>query len=238
MSDFNIAVCDDDDKVVKTINKIINNLENDYEVHNFYDPSELFEYLSAHGSASIQIVIMDIHFEDYDGITESNRLLAQYPNLKIILLTGHVEYVHNIINTEPISFIFKPVVPEELKRALERAKHALLSSHRKTITVNIGRNYHNIYIDEIVYIESNLRKSTIHFENSTKTCLRKLSEIEPMLDDSFIRCHQSYLVNMRYISTLENNRIILKNNVVIPISRNKKSCVHDSFLKYFGDVMI
>ncbi len=239
MCKYNIAICDDDKEIVNNIIHMVKDVDIAYTLCGFSHPSEVFSYINSHGATSLQIVIMDVEFDDCNGIEESNHLLSKYPNLKIILLTGHVEYVHNILETNPVSFIFKPVVREELERALNRAITSLNTlPSRKAITLRIKRNYHNVFLDEIVYIESHLRNATIHFEHYSENCMRKLNDIEKLLDDSFIRCHQSYIINMRYISRLENNKIILFNGVIIPISRNRKSQVYDSFLQFYGDIII
>ena len=50
-----------------------------------------------------------------------------------------------------------------------------------------------------------------------------LKEIALQLDDSFCRCHRSYIVNLKYVERIEGMNCITKNKQVIPISKKYKN---------------
>lgn len=53
-----------------------------------------------------------------------------------------------------------------------------------------------IKIDDIWYVESSRRNLTIYEQAKAASVLMKLSDMEKLLPEYFLRCHQSYLVNM------------------------------------------
>jgi DNA-binding LytR/AlgR family response regulator len=53
------------------------------------------------------------------------------------------------------------------------------------------------------------------------TGVYKLDEIEEQLEEGFIRCHQSYLVNADRVKCVTAKEVILHNDKAIPISRNR-----------------
>lgn len=46
-----------------------------------------------------------------------------------------------------------------------------------------------------------------------------LKEISFKLDNSFYRCHRSYIVNLKYVDYIEGLNCILTNQQIVPISK-------------------
>lgn len=54
---------------------------------------------------------------------------------------------------------------------------------------------------------------------------------EKLADFGFIRVHQGYLVNYRYIMKIKNEAVELSNGVEVPISRRKKQEVLFAYMR-------
>ncbi len=94
-----------------------------------------------------------------------------------------------------------------------------LSFGADAIHVSTRDAAHRIPLEDILYIESNHRVITIHTASDAYSCYEKLSTIEQHLD-SFIRCHQSYLVAISQITGYDNQCLMLKDTSDgIPVSR-------------------
>ena len=79
-----------------------------------------------------------------------------------------------------------------------------------------------IPFEEIYYFESRQRLAVLHTSRRTVEFYAKLSQVQEKLpQDEFLRCHQSFLVNMRAISRLDksNRCFVLKTGAVIEISK-------------------
>ena len=50
----------------------------------------------------------------------------------------------------------------------------------------------------------------------------KLDEAGRQLEAGFVRCHKSYLVNLKYIARYTATQFIMMNGKIIPISRSRK----------------
>lgn len=73
----------------------------------------------------------------------------------------------------------------------------------------------------------------IHTYSEKITVRKKISEIETMLpDEHFVRCHRSYIVNIRYIKSIEKCNLVLENGVKIPISRGRFKELNEVFINY------
>ena len=73
----------------------------------------------------------------------------------------------------------------------------------------------------------------IHTNSEKITLRKKISEIEEVLpSEYFIRCHRSYIVNVKYIKAIIKNNVLLVSGLKIPISRGKYKEVNDAFINY------
>jgi hypothetical protein len=86
-----------------------------------------------------------------------------------------------------------------------------------------------IPVEDILYIESNKRKLTIYTTGETYDCYEKLDSIEQCLHRfAFIRCHQSYLVATKYITSYDRHCLQLKGcSVNIPVSRQHQKQIRE-----------
>ena len=77
-------------------------------------------------------------------------------------------------------------------------------------TFNIKGKIFNIEVEKIKYIESNKRVIIIYEEDLKRRIYGKLDEIEEMLSSNFVRCHQSYIVNLEYVRELNTHEFVLR----------------------------
>lgn len=112
--------------------------------------------------------------------------------------------------------------PERLCAALRYCCSEQLHS-LTYFTVKNKDSFLRINLDEISFFESRQRLAILHSRKHTVEFYAKLSDIIASLPpNDFIRCHQSYIVNMHKISRLDkaNRCFILSSGAVIEISKS------------------
>ena len=83
----------------------------------------------------------------------------------------------------------------------------------------INRKKRTIPIASIEYVESRGRKSVLHLGCGEMTFYSKISDIEEQLvDNGFVRVHQSFMVRMSDISKLSRTAIKC-GKIEVPVSR-------------------
>ena len=94
----------------------------------------------------------------------------------------------------------------------------LQRSVQKRIAVKVKKQHRYLEINDIMYAESDKHVLNIHLKDSRVIqTTEKLSELKKTINSKrFIRCHQSYLVNMDYIKDAKTD-FILSNDIRIPI---------------------
>ena len=95
---------------------------------------------------------------------------------------------------------------------------------------------HIVQIEDVIRLESYINYTRFYFEDGSKLMVTKtLKEFDKMLSDhSFIRIHQSHLVNTNFIKeyTKQDGKLVLKNGDRISVSSRKKSILMDMISKF------
>lgn len=69
------------------------------------------------------------------------------------------------------------------------------------------------------------------------TTYGKLDTLEEELaENGFIRIHQSYLVNKKYIENVKRYKVVLTNGVELSIPKVRYTYVKEQFILYQGEV--
>ena len=72
----------------------------------------------------------------------------------------------------------------------------------------------------------------------TIECYGSLSALEEQLAAfDFVRVHKSYLVNLKYIFSIEKTQVILDDKTAIPLSRYKAADVKTKFKNYLRSAL-
>jgi two-component system response regulator AgrA len=106
----------------------------------------------------------------------------------------------------------------------------------KGYQVKIGRKFHYIPFDEIVFFESDTSirgggKIILHTKNSTIEFYGTLSDIGESHSD-FFRCHQSYIINLKNVTSINSAKkeAIMSNGEIVFIATRKRK----ELIKHLG----
>ena len=120
-------------------------------------------------------------------------------------------------------FILKPVSQARFDETMERIVEQKLNVEQAYISVIHNRIPIKIPLKRIQYFENKLHRVSIIMEDhEVITVNLKLSQIQEMLQSQqvFLRCHQSYIVNLDFVSKMEDVCFYMKDQKIIPVSRN------------------
>ena len=184
------------------------------------------------GYVNPDILIMDIYLEHENGIDICKKLRKQGYSGTIVFMTSSKEHAIEGYDVDARAYLLKPYDPDEIHRTFDR----LLSNVSMSMyTIKIYSQIIRIPIYEIMYIESSNTKCVIHCDGDIDyTVYKKLSDVESELNDNhFLRCHQSYLVNMAHIVEA-NECFILSNGANVPIRKRDAKQLKDLYIEYIN----
>lgn len=232
-----IAIFDDEKIIVDYVENLIKKyVMKNVKIYKYIDISDLRNDFKNGNLGDLDILYIDIKIGKADGITIAEKMQKSNPNLRVIFMTAYTEYSEEIFRVIPTYLLLKPIKEEKFKKSLEKALE--YKEHDKNLirTFGIKGKIFNIKIDNIKYIESNRRVATIHEKDIDRCVYAKLSDLEKTLPEYFVRCHQSYIVNLEEARELNSHEFVLNTGEKIPISQTKYNKSKQSFIKYLGDI--
>lgn len=222
-----ILVCDDNKVICNDISKYIES-NFDYNVSVANDKNSIYHYLN---EDKLDLLIIDIVLGKINGIDIAKEFTKQFPNLNVIFITGYgntyYKDIYKYIN--PCGFLEKPIQYNILNFFIKQIQDNFNARNSK-LRINYNYNSYIIPYWDIIYIQSDKRLSVIHTTAEKFKTYKKLSDMLEELPDTFIRCHQSFIVNRDYVRNVEGNQFLLSSGNVIPISKKYLKNVKDLFL--------
>ena len=189
------------------------------------------------------IVLMDIELAPgtaFDVLTD----VHQHGDIdfEIIFITAHqrYDYITKAIDYSALAFLTKPIDPDLLRGALDKAKakqtkkmqieqlleqlHEHNKRHKKIVVPIANHNKESVLINDISHFEANTATTIIHFMNgTTMTAHCILGHFKKMLmdDHPFFLIHHGILVNVEQIKSFRTRdcTITMKNDTVLTPSR-------------------
>ena len=231
---MNIWICDDDSITAEELRKRITEYrEISPVVRLFQSGKELIDSINA-GKSDADVILMDIEMGEENGVEISSEITELLSDIKIIFVTGYRdEYVEKLfLQVKPFGILSKPVDNDVLRELLLQAES--IDQDNKILAIKYKNIVSNIRINDIIYIESYKRVAYIHTINGEEQCYLTLDDLEEKLPDTFVRCHKSYLVNMKCIARFTANKFILKDGTEITVSRTKLSEARKQYFDYIG----
>ena len=97
-----------------------------------------------------------------------------------------------------------------------------IHQNRQELLYRFVEGEKRLRIEDIMYIETSRHKNLFHTTNGVYSIYKKLNEIEEELKEyGFLRIHQSFLVNMRYIQKISSYVLTLKNGKELSVPKSR-----------------
>lgn len=241
---FQIAICDDEDYFRQNLQELVSAYMMDqgytFQIDTFSSGEEFMSL--GMEMMNYTIVFLDINMDEVNGVTVAKEIRKISRETYIVFVTAYVDYALEGYKVDVIRYLLKDnssipnavrecmdAIVEKLDYVVVKKEFAFHEGGRKAVS-----------LERLLYIESKLHKLEFHvMEDSMKiyTMYATLNDIEKELDNKdFIRVHQSFLVNLKYVINVLRYKAILSNGeeLVIPKARYKE--VRDSFIAYQGEI--
>lgn len=189
-----------------------------------------------------ELIFLDVEMPDGSGFD----LLKQInpADFKIIFITAHAEFAVKAFKFSAIDYLLKPVNPNELVAAVERASHykkehnnlkyqAFLTNifggemPPRKMVVKTFDSFHIVNVQDITRCEGDNNYTTLFFNDGKKIVVSKtLKEFEGLLSENgFFRIHKSHLINLHFMVSCQkskNGNVVMKDQTTLPLSPHKK----------------
>lgn len=216
-----IVLCDDNitflNKLEAKISSYLSLKELSFNIVKYTSPEVLINNMAD----KIDIIFLDVQFKNNNGIDIALKLRNLSKNFILIFVSTFIEYAPSGYKVNAFRYILKEQLDLLLDEALSEALYKLGLTRSSFSIKFIGDEYSSaVFTDTVTYIESRLHEVHFHFidRTDTKYVYATLNSIEEQLGNhSFLRIHQSYLVNLQYFLDAKNYRAKLINSTFPPV---------------------
>lgn len=226
------------EKKALEIKGIMNELKLSYELHIILQPEQLmillhknpFEY----DFICLSLECIDITEKIISYVRKYNQ------RAELILFDGTADRLHKLLKYKPSGwFSGDEILSGSLYQIMKYDCEIIQKSKNQFFYIKTKTQITKIPYSDITYFESNGRQAILHGMNSNNVYafMAKLDDVLITLPkDIFCRCHQSMLVNLLNVKSLDKSmkQFKLNNGMEVDISKGHYKEVVDSFEKFMN----
>lgn len=228
-----IAIVEDDNQYVRTLKQFLseygktNNQEFDIKIFN-----NGVDFISDY-KIGFDLVLMDIEMPHMNGLDTAKKLRKIDSDVVLVFVTNMSQYALMGYEVDAVDYIVKPVDYYNFSVKLKKALKACNNKLGKKIVINTPDSIRCLNSNQIYYIEVIGHSIIYYTQEGDFTTYNKLSVLEKEYEEyNFIRCHKSFMVNLKYVTEVKNSYVFLGSREV-PLSRG----VRKTFLQKLSNYL-
>lgn len=213
------AVCDDERDMADYISdKLCEYYAGECEIKKYENGESL---LADNCRELFDAFFLDIGMHGLDGMELAKKIREDNQYVKIVFVTNKEELAYKGYLYGAFRYVRKSKLEQELCEAAESLKK-YFDSLNKHLNLKTPEGELTMDIRSIKFFEVNGHTVTIVCEDDEVRVCGTMKEYEECLKEKgFIRIHKSYLVNFRYICSVEKNDVMLTSGKKLPLSRKR-----------------
>ena len=232
--ELKIAICDDEKYYRTHIKELISNYlsirDIPFHIDLYKDGTDFCK--DRENVEKYDVVFLDIEMERLSGMETAHWIREKNTDIDIVFITIVADYVFEGYRVGAVRYIMK----NELEALLPECLSNILKRKNQTgnkIEFSFVGGKRKILLKDIIYIESKAHKLLFVRKDENLYLYDQINNMEQVLKEfGFIRCHQSFIVNIEHIDKIKNYWIYLSDGTEIPASRPKYAEIRQIFLQY------
>lgn len=206
-----------------------------YDIQLFTDDKELLAHAAQDGRIDLLFSDIDLGQQGKTGVDVVRAFQTLQPSCAVVYVTSYLNFATEVYETPHVYFVLKSELRRRLPAVMERVASRYRAPSRTLL--HFKRKDSEIIIDpaEIQYCEHQGRQTQIVTNAETITVYQKIGELMDMLNPhDFVRCHNSYIVHLRYVTKFNRTAFTMGNGHAIPISRANYADTKQRFSDYLS----
>lgn len=184
---------------------------------------------------SYRVVFLII--QDFEGIAIAQKIREFDRNIILVFVADNDTFVQEGYKVDAIRYLIRGEKDFETElcecmQAIFKRLHYVLK--KKVFSFSEGER--ELSIDRILYVESSLHRLIFHVVEEGEqsySLYGTLNQMEKELPEhDFVRVHQSFLVNMKHIRSMNGRMLVLSNNEELRIVKARLRNVRERYDQY------
>ncbi len=201
-----------------------------FEVTIFSDGSEILPLKPN----SFDIILLDVEMPKLDGMTTAEQIRKQDGEVVLMFITQMAQYAINGYAVGALDFVLKPLNYYTFSLRFARAVKRVEKQGRRELLLTLPERVVRVRTDQIYYIEVQNRMLHYYTDSEEYVCKGTMQKVEQELaGDHFVRCNHWYLVNLRHVSEVRREVVVVAGQE-LEISRRNRTAFLNALTDYVG----
>ena len=175
------------------------------------------------------IVFLETNLEKLDGLETARIIRKLGSEAQLIFIARDAEMAIHGYSVDALDYLLKPVEPADVERALDKAVRRLSSRSCAYLALKLPNGTASISTNDITYVEVFDHNLVYHTTGGDYTVRGRLGDVYEQLDhDYFLACNRSFIVNLRYVTEICTDHVIL-NGTKISVSKSHRKEIQSRF---------
>jgi len=233
-----VAICEDSKMDRNILQRIIEYLMKErgisYQIDVFENGESLIEGYCDH---PCDLIFLDIMMGEIDGIETGRRIRENDQKVEIVYCTLSKDFAIAAYEIHAMGYLLKPYEPGRIGAVLDYYVQKHPQKNQNYIEVKSHRKSVIIPFKDIIYMESDNKVVYIHTTTQGDVKVyNRLDVLEKEIKDGrFLRCHQSYFVNLQYVAGVVDSDFIMLNDCMIPIRKSGRKLIVKKYEEYLKE---
>ena len=158
------------------------------------------------------LILLDMTMPEVDGLSVARTLARQETSPAVVFVTAHDNYAVEAFDLDAVDYVLKPVKPDRLERAIQRALARRgegggeTSKWLEELWIPHRSELIRIDTEEVSRIDAERDYVRLHVEDRSYLLLQTIAGLEKRLDPAkFIRIHRSTILRKDRIKGLRHD---------------------------------
>lgn len=183
------------------------------------------------------LLLLDIEMPNMNGLMLAHKVREIDQNILLIFITKVAKYAMAGYEVAALDYVLKPVNYYAFFMKLRRVLSLLETKQKNHLIIQGNGFVRKIPVETIRYIDVLGHTISYHTPQGiiSSTGAKSIRKLESeLLPDGFCKCNQCYLVNLRYVQSVEKDTAVLADGECLNISRNRKKPFMQALLDFWG----
>lgn len=229
-----VAIVEDESECREVLKDMIGRYSKEQQkqiqIREFSDGSELVDNYES----DYDILLLDIEMPHMDGMRAAEKIRELDQDVVIVFITNMSQYAIKGYEVDALDFIVKPVNYNTFSMRFTRAVSRVKNKERKRVCLYLPDGHKWIDSRDIYYVDIQNRILHYHTSEGVFSVRGTLKDVQVELADChFVKCNQCYLVNLKYVSEIRKNFVVVA-GTELEISRRNRNAFLEAVTDYLG----
>lgn len=167
------------------------------------------------------------------GMETARKVREMDKRAAIVFMAATPRFALESYEVRAFGYLLKPLQAEKTLTLIGSFLREMCDDQKKQLFLKVGKRGVRIGLEEIEFIESRRNLLLISLADKEQYHVyMKMDQVEEKLEGyGFLRCHQSFIVNMNYVKRADRD-FRMESGAQIPIRQRNAKAIRDTYFEY------